>query len=182
MKPVYAHAAAALGLTFATAACVPAPDSTPAPETMENPAATPTPVPAPTPSPTPVVTVPRYENFLDAPRTPGRWTYLTGQATYLSPAGEDLTQIECTEDGDIFLSAQNQSFDAGSLVIRTETMVKALSADAGEGSIRTVLAPGDPILDAIALTRGRFTIEVEGRAPLYLPAWAEVTRVIEDCR
>ncbi len=44
------------------------------------------------------------------------------------------------------------------------------------------LNPRDPLLDAMAITRGRFAVEVEGETPLYLPAWAEVTRVIEDCR
>ncbi len=40
----------------------------------------------------------------------------------------------------------------------------------------------DPILDAMALTKGRFAIEAQGTQTLYIPAWAEVTRVIEDCR
>ena len=39
-----------------------------------------------------------------------------------------------------------------------------------------------PLLDAMAITRGRFAVEVEGEPGLYVPAWAEVTRVIEDCR
>jgi len=38
------------------------------------------------------------------------------------------------------------------------------------------------LLDAMALSKGRFAVELEGEAALYLPAWAEVSRVIEDCR
>jgi hypothetical protein len=34
----------------------------------------------------------------------------------------------------------------------------------------------------MALSKGRFAVEVDGEAPLYLPSYAEVSRVIEDCR
>jgi len=38
------------------------------------------------------------------------------------------------------------------------------------------------LLDAMALARGRFAVEVAGYPALYLPNWAEVARVVEDCR
>jgi len=38
------------------------------------------------------------------------------------------------------------------------------------------------LLDAMALSKGKFAIGAEGMAPLTLPSWAEVSRVIEDCR
>ena len=38
------------------------------------------------------------------------------------------------------------------------------------------------LLDAMAFSRGRFAIDVNGLPSLYLPAWPEVGRVIEDCR
>jgi hypothetical protein len=44
------------------------------------------------------------------------------------------------------------------------------------------LVTRDPLLDAIAFSRGRFMVEVPGTATLYLPAWPEVARVVEDCR
>ena len=44
------------------------------------------------------------------------------------------------------------------------------------------LEPSDTLLDAMAITKGRFSVEVEGTDTLYLPAWVEVSRVIEDCR
>jgi hypothetical protein len=40
----------------------------------------------------------------------------------------------------------------------------------------------DPLLDQIAFSRGRFTIEAPGAAMLVIPAWPEAARVIEDCR
>jgi hypothetical protein len=40
----------------------------------------------------------------------------------------------------------------------------------------------DPLLDAMAFSRGRFMLEMGGAQTLVLPAWSEVGRVIEDCR
>ena len=50
------------------------------------------------------------------------------------------------------------------------------------GAPTLTLSPHDPILDAIAFSRGRFMVAVTGGPRLILPAWAEVARVIEDCR
>lgn len=50
------------------------------------------------------------------------------------------------------------------------------------GGVSATLAASDPLLDAIAFSRGRFMMEVPGNQPVYLPSWPELTRVIEDCR
>ena len=71
------------------------------------------------------------------------------------------------------------------MTLRTETQDRTLQARPGTGQAPlsvAVVAARDPLLDAIALTRGRFAVETPGQPTLYLPAWAEVTRVIEDCR
>jgi hypothetical protein len=44
------------------------------------------------------------------------------------------------------------------------------------------LSVRDPLLDAMAFSRGRFTLEMAGAQTLVLPAWSEIGRVIEDCR
>lgn len=44
------------------------------------------------------------------------------------------------------------------------------------------LPAGDPRLDELAFSRGRIGIELNGLPTLYLPVWAEIGRVIEDCR
>lgn len=41
---------------------------------------------------------------------------------------------------------------------------------------------GDPLLDAIAFSRGRLWVDVAGTIPLVLRAAAEPARSIEDCR
>lgn len=45
-----------------------------------------------------------------------------------------------------------------------------------------VRAANDVVLDQIAYSRGRFALEAAGLPMLILPPWAEVARVIEDCR
>lgn len=45
-----------------------------------------------------------------------------------------------------------------------------------------IRAGGDAAFDRIAFSRGRFAVEVPGAAPIAVPGWAEVSRVIEDCR
>ncbi|MCV0383686.1 MAG: hypothetical protein K5799_09535 [Erythrobacter sp.] len=176
MKPIYGHLAGALALTFTLAACIPAPDSTPAPEPVQN-------RPTPAPSPAPTVALPTYENWIDAPQTPGDWSYrATGNESRASFGnGTSLAfQMVCTPAKQVVLTRPGRGTER--MAIRTETSERALpAAPRSEGTVATLTAR-DPLLDAMALTRGRFAVEVEGQTALFLPAWAEVTRVIEDCR
>ena len=66
--------------------------------------------------------------------------------------------------------------------VRTETEQRILTGSRQGGALVVELPANDPLLDAMAITRGRFAIEPTGAPGLYIPAWAEVTRVIEDCR
>lgn len=69
--------------------------------------------------------------------------------------------------------------------IRTETTERLLTASPssdGRPLLIVELGAQDRLLDAMAFSRGRFAVETGGLPTLYLPAWAEVTRVIEDCR
>jgi hypothetical protein len=69
--------------------------------------------------------------------------------------------------------------------IRTEMGDRLLDAVPSGGQMPTLVASlsaNDPFLEAIAFSKGRFAVEVQGLDPLYLPAWPEVTRVIEECR
>ena len=44
------------------------------------------------------------------------------------------------------------------------------------------ILPNDAILDAMAFSRGRILVDAEGQQPVILPTWAEITRIVEDCR
>lgn len=126
------------------------------------------------------------EHWLDAPQTPGHWMYREAAdesfAEYVSPDGRLLVSINCSADHDIFIATASDNLNEGIMSIRTETQSRIFQADTREGWRQVALVPKDSLLEAMALSRGRFAIELEGQSTLYLPAWAEVTRVIEDCR
>lgn len=136
------------------------------------------------------VTEPTYENYLDAPQTPGDWTYIAERDETFALFGLSIENpqaiIRCDLDSRKVGIGRFGS-DRGTAVmrIRTETRQQILEAstrDSGQPLVAAEMDARDPILDAMALSKGRFAIETEGTATLYLPAWAEVTRVIEDCR
>lgn len=182
MKPIYSHTTAALGLTFVLAACIPAPRPEPAPAPAPVQTAPPPPPVAPPP--------PGPANWIDAPRSAGDWSYRaqTGGslAQFGSPGGGAGFAMRCDSDRrEIVLTRESASTQPVPMRIRTETAERVITAQPAAGQVSSVavaIPARDPILDAIALTRGRFAIEAQGSQTLYLPAWSEVTRVIEDCR
>jgi len=58
----------------------------------------------------------------------------------------------------------------------------AIALDRLPPTVAITFDPRDPLLDAMAFSRGRFAVEVLGLEPLYVPSWPEVSRVVEDCR
>lgn len=50
------------------------------------------------------------------------------------------------------------------------------------GYISAELAAKDPMLDAMAHSRGAFLIGLLGTEDLIVPTWAEFARVVEECR
>lgn len=173
------------GLTLATAAlalaaCAPAtPPPAPAPAPVAR--------PAPAPRPAPVPQAPVSDNWMDNPATPGDWRYAPrGQGTeasFWSPAGAPMARLRCMADTrTVVLSLPVTGARVPLVTIRTETATRTLEAMPADREMTVSIAPGDPLLDAMALSKGRFAVESEGLPVLYLPSWAEVTRVIEDCR
>ncbi|WP_299193304.1 hypothetical protein [uncultured Erythrobacter sp.] len=187
MKAIYLQAAGALALTFGIAACVPqAQPPAPAPP----PVVTPAPTPTPTPPPPPVVEEPVYDSYLDAPQTPGTWLYVEepGEtlAVFGTGPGEGRFLVRCAA-GRIYLgrATETPATQSRAMSITTETTTRRLQANPvprRDALLAVELDPRDSILDAMALSKGRIAIGVEGEHTLYLPAWVEISRVIEDCR
>ena len=185
MKAIHLHLAAALTLTFAVAACgsgAIAPNSAPPPSAR--------PVAAPAPVRPGVVQAPLSDSWMDAPATPGSWNYddrgnLT-LAVFVTPTRGTAMAIHCDRPSrTIWLIMAGQTGGAPTMVVRTETATRALAAKLDLGEFANVIATlrgDDPLLDAMALSKGRFAVEVQGLPPLIVPSWAEVSRVIEDCR
>jgi hypothetical protein len=159
------------------AACV-APPSPPAPKIVA----------APPPSAT--TPPPRLTgDWNDWPFTPGNWTYRRdsrGSVAQFGMSGRNpMISFRCdVENRRITLSREASAPGAG-LVIRTSSMTKTLAATAPDSNstyLTANITTTDPILDAMAFSRGRVLVEMEGQPPAILPSWAEIARVVEDCR
>ena len=134
-----------------------------------------------------------YDNYLDAPASPGNWRYLAQNgitSAQYGPSGQrGVFEMICAA-GQISLVRGLQSpspeIAANGRIMRitTETTDRQFATANERDGIAAIarFAPRDSLLDAMAITRGRFVVELEGEETLYLPAWPVVSRVIEDCR
>ena len=164
--------------------CVSAPPPAPEPVVVAAPA------PAPPAPPPPTAVQPVYDDWMDAPRTPGDWSYRDGTglsfATYGPRGGAAVFGLECAKsNGTVRLVRGGNATQASPMRIRTETGDRLLTATpSGDGRpmLRAELPGRDALLEQMAFSKGRFAVEVRGFETLYIPAWPEVTRVIEDCR
>ncbi|MCJ2179554.1 hypothetical protein [Novosphingobium album (ex Hu et al. 2023)] len=147
----------------------------------------PAPTPAPTatarPTPQPVPAAPSPD-WRDRPETPGNWNWA------LSDSGSDAVFanghfiMHCDPARQTITLLRSASSASGqvTMTIRTSETVRSLPAVPVAGGVGVTLSARDPLLDAMAFSRGRFAVEAAGTPPLYIPSWAEVSRVIEDCR
>lgn len=152
----------------ALAACAPKSEPAPAPPRVEV---------IPPPAAPPLAPVEAGTGWTDLPLTPGEWRYQTAgggtEARFGSPTAGFMLRCDL---GRRQLSLARVGAPAGTpLTIRTSSATRAVP-DSAE------LASADPLLDAIAFSRGRFAVEAAGVPDLIVPAWPEPGRVVEDCR
>jgi hypothetical protein len=118
----------------------------------------------------------------------GSWVYAQSangsEASFVNRSALPQLTIRCTRATRRITIAKPASAAAPFLTVWTSAQTRALPASFNPATQRLsadVMAY-DPLLDAIAFSRGRFGVSVSGTPPLVMPAWAEVARVIEDCR
>lgn len=150
------------------------------------------PVDAPPPRAVPVTRAPPPPVAAPPPVTPGAvepgiWTYAptaTGSAARFGANGATALAIECEASSRSVLLRVlrlNPSAPDTTAVLRASSTLKSVPV-AGGGAFGTArMTARDPILDALAFSRGKFGVSVDGRER-WLPAWPEVARVVEDCR
>jgi len=130
------------------------------------------------------------DDWMDEAATPGSWGYEDRGnlklAVFTTPTRGAAFAIQCLAPSrEIALIMAGQSVASPTMQVRTESTSRAIAATLSIGELSNVAAAlrsDDPLLDAMALSKGRFAVETEGLPPLILPSWAEVSRVIEDCR
>ena len=158
------------------AGCAPAPPRV-------APAPPPRVVVAPLPAPVPVAA-----DWREWPVTPGLWRYnrdQRGSVAMFGQIGADaLAVLRCDRQGGrVFLSVAGSNPQP--LTVRTSSTARTLALGATGGVppyLAATLPPSDPLLDAIAFSRGKVALSLPGAPALVLPAWAEIGRVVEDCR
>ena len=110
--------------------------------------------------------------------TAGSWTYRVspgGAEALFGDMGGPRLVIRCAlASRQVTIVAPD---GAGSIPLRIMTSSVERVLPAGD-----VLGAFDPLLDAIAFSRGRFAVRAEGSAVLIIPAWPEPARIVEDCR
>jgi hypothetical protein len=127
---------------------------------------------AATPSVVPAV------DWRSAPVASGSWNWRAipggSEAVFADARGPQLT-IRCSLASRLVGLTRTGAINGAPLVVRTSSADRTLPSSA-------VLLARDPLLDAIAFSRGRFAVEVAGAPRLIVPAWPEAARAVEDCR
>lgn len=117
------------------------------------------------------------------PITPGTWTWTRKEDASVAQFGDGLVTITCDAPAKTISIARRADAAADSTVtILSSTQTRAFEGSRQGGQIVVTLDAGDALLDALALSRGRFGVAVAGLDAVYPGSWAEVSRVVEDCR
>lgn len=152
-----------------------------------QPARAPQIVPAPRPTVAPPVAMAVPPEPADAAVSPGVWRYendARGSRALFGLANTDAALvIRCDRVAHrIFVSFPGN--DPVTVTLRATSSSKGFAArptSTAPAYVAVEIEPTDSILDALAFSRGRFTVGV-GARELVVPAWPEFTRVVEDCR
>ena len=116
---------------------------------------------------------PLFDSTRTAPLSSGQWSY-AATATGSEARFGALFSIRCDRVARS-VTLRRTVAASGAMTIGTDLSVRTLPADG-------VTAITDPVLDAIAFSRGRFIVRSGGGSQLILPASPEAARSIEDCR
>jgi hypothetical protein len=124
---------------------------------------------------------PAKPDWRDEPNSPGTWRWAREGQRSVARYGSQFA-LACDPAARqvamelAVLASPNQP------VTVTTTSARTVLSGTQTGSLFVVpIQPSDPLLDAMAFTRGRFMVET-GSLSLFLPGWTEVSRVVEDCR
>ena len=127
-------------------------------------------------------------DFSYSPVSPGSWTYreITGgsDASFVDGTGATRLVIACGKITRLVTISKASAAPAASLSFWTSSASRSLGARFDQPSGRVIAQVGgmDPLLDALAFSRGRFAAMMPGSPALVLPAGPEIAHVVEDCR
>jgi hypothetical protein len=122
------------------------------------------------------------------PTLPGEWTYGQSadgsEAVYKDANATPQLWLLCTRVTREVSVARPAAAAASVINIWTSTTSQSLPAtyNAATGRVSISKYAFEPLFDAMAFSRGRIGVSVGTDAPVVVPSWEEVARVIEDCR
>lgn len=121
--------------------------------------------------------------FVTMPITPGTWTWQHDDGTSTAVFADALVTVTCDlPAGTVTIARRGNMADGAAVTLLSSTQNRTFQGRKRGEQIAVTLAAGDAFLDALAMSRGRFGVEVVGLDPVYPGSWAEVSRVLEDCR
>jgi len=163
-------------------------------------ACVPAPAPQSAPPPPPTIAAPPpaslSADWRDWPVAAGDWSYRRvdggSLASYSAPGAAAQLTIRC-ETASHSLTVSRAAYGmpeqiVGQMTVHTSfgdaqwPVIAGQAPGADTPYAVATRAAADGTFDKIAYSRGRFAIEAPGTQSISVPAWAEVSRVIEDCR
>ncbi|NML11017.1 hypothetical protein HHL08_12820 [Sphingobium sp. AR-3-1] len=165
------------------------PVAQPAPAPARPAPAAPAPVPQAQPSPV-------AKEWQYRPVAPGSWRYRAEAAGSSAAFGSGVADAQLTLRCDRAsrrvslaraggMAGAGAGTGQGALIVRTSYGAASWPATVSAGAAGQLVAfraASDTGLDQLAYSRGKIAVEAAGQPMLIVPAWAEISRVIEDCR
>jgi hypothetical protein len=118
----------------------------------------------------------------------GTWSYTPAsdgsEAMFSNESGAPQLWVHCIRATRRVTISRAATASAPALNVWTSSLTKSVASSFSPttGRLTIDLANFDPLLDAIAASRGRVGFTVGTQPSLVVPPWAEPVRVIEDCR
>ena len=143
---------------------------------------------AASPLPAPTTTPAAPPDFTYAIPIAGSWTFAPapdgGAATFVNASAMPQLTIRCSRATRRVSLSKPGSVAVPFLNVWSSTMTRSVPASFDPATARqTIQIPAyDPLLDALAFSRGRIAVYIADKPALVVPAWPEVARVVEDCR
>ena len=135
-----------------------------------------------------IATAPAAVDFTNARVAPGSWTYQAtpggSAARFVDSTGTARLVVECSKASRRVIVSRTTATAAPSIFVWTSFASRILPVrfEANAMRVSAELPAFDPLLDAIAFSRGRIGVTMTGAEALVVPAWPEPARTIEDCR
>jgi len=118
----------------------------------------------------------------------GNWNYATlqggSEATFVNASAQPQLAITCTRGTRQITISKPATGAAPFILVWTSALTRNLPSSYNPATARlsATVSAFDPVLDAMTFSRGRIGFSALNKPALVVPAWAEVGRVVEDCR